>query len=73
MDSSCLACSLVELRSAQQASAIQYAVAAKMLAAERQNGAAVTKLIAAAGTGVDNAAERVASAVASGGGLDVVA
>ena len=66
-----LVSSVVQLKAAQTASSVQYAVAAKLLQTERQGGAAVLKLIDAADQEMNQAAESVADSAV--GGLDVMA
>lgn len=70
MDVACLACALTDLKAAQQASQVQYAVAAKLLRTQRAQGAAVNQLIAAAGQQVQSAAEGIYDAA---GRLDTYA
>lgn len=60
-----LTSAVVGLKAAQTTSEIQYAVAAKMLQNTKTQGAAVLKLIEAAGEGFDQAAQNVSSAISS--------
>lgn len=59
MDINSLATALVQLKSAQTASSIQYAVAARLLQIDRPQGAAAIKLIQAAGQRTEAAARQV--------------
>lgn len=66
-----LVSSMVNLEAARTASSVQYAVAAKILKTEKDSGAAVEKLIAAASQGIDQAAQSVVDATT--GALDTYA
>ena len=63
---------VVGMKAAGTMAKVQYAVAAKILDAQRMNGDAVVKLIQAAGDGVNKAGdELVAAATGLGSALDV--
>lgn len=62
------------MKQAQTASKIQYAVAGKILNSQRQEGAAVLKLLNAATVGPARAGDAmVAAATGLGGGIDTYA
>ena len=66
--------SLVQLKQASNLSQIQVAVAAKVMDADRANGAAALKLLDAASTGTAKAGDAlVAAATGLGGQIDTYA
>lgn len=71
MNVSSVASAIVNLKAAEQAAAIQYAVADRVLDSERSQGDAAVKLIEAAQASMDAALGQVTAAIS--GELDVLA
>jgi len=61
--------SVVQLKQAQIASKVQYAVAGKILDAQKQNGQAAIQLLNAATTGVAKAGDQLTAAATGLGGV----
>ncbi len=73
MDPVSLATSLTDLKAAQLASQVQYAVAAKVLGMANDQGAAMLKLVQAAAQGFEQAAAQANAATDPSRVLDVYA
>ena len=73
MDPTTLAVSLTDLKSAELASKVQYALAAKMLQVANDQGAEVVKLIQSAAQGFDQALTNAHAATDPSQALDVYA
>jgi len=66
--------SVVAFKQAELASRVQFAVAGKILDAQKQNGAAALKLLQAASSGISKAGDQmVAAATGLGGAIDTYA